>query len=206
MCAVGAFGKVIPQTASFLAAETPVDRLRDRDLRVGARELVLELLRERAARPEEERLERRGRDAENVGDLGIRAALELPENDRLTLLGRDLRERGEQLADAGAILVDVRPRDALVELDGARPRLLLSKALLDRVARDGQEPVGRLAGVDPLLERAIRIEERRLRDVFGVGVVADHCVRVPIDLRPVSPIEGVDGARRVMTRLRDGHV
>ena len=44
--AVGALGQVVAQTPAFLAPESPVDRSRDRELRLGARELVLELLRE----------------------------------------------------------------------------------------------------------------------------------------------------------------
>ena len=77
----------------------------------------VELFGERAAGSEEERLERTRRHAEDLGDLGVRAALELAEDDRLTLLRRDLRERGEQLADARAVVVRLLAGDALVELD-----------------------------------------------------------------------------------------
>ena len=166
---------------------------------------MLELLGERAARAEEERLERGRRDAEDLGDLGVRATLELAKHDGLTLLRRDLRERGEELADARAVVVRLRSGDAVVELDLARPGLLVPEPLLDRVARDREEPVRRLPRTDALLERAIRVEERRLRDVLRIGVVAENRVGVPIDLTAVSTVEVVDLARGEVARFGYGH-
>ena len=95
--------------------------------------------------------------------------------------------------------------EAVVELDLARPGLLLPEPLLDRVARDREEPVRGLARTDALLERAIRVEEGRLRDVFRVGVVAEHRVGVPVDLTAVSPVELVDFARGKVARFGYGH-
>ena len=103
--AVGALGEVVSHPPALLAAEPSVDRLRDGELRLGARELVRELFRERTPGPEEQRLERTRCHAEDLRDLGVRATLELTEDDRLTLLRGDLRKRCEQLADARAIVV-----------------------------------------------------------------------------------------------------
>ncbi len=96
-------------------------------------------------------------------------------------------------------------RDSIVELDLARPRLLLSEALLDRVARDREQPVGGLAGPHALLEGSVRVQERRLRDVLGVGVVSEHGERVPVDLRHMRSIEVVYLARREVAGFGDGH-
>ena len=148
--AVGALGEVVAEPAALLAAKAPVDGLRDGELGLGARELLLELLGERAARAEEQGLERACRDAEDLRDLGVRTALELAQDDRLALLGRDLRERGEELADARAVLVRLAAGDPVVELDRSRPRLLLPEALLDRVARDREQPVRRLSRANAL--------------------------------------------------------
>ena len=204
---VRALGQVIAQASAFLSAEPTVDGLRHGELRLGARELVLELLCERSSRAEEERLERGRRHAENLRDLAVRAALELAQDDRLPLLRRNLGQRSEELADAGCLVVVVRSgmRDPIVELDLARPRLLLSEALLDRVARDREQPVGRLAGPHALLEGSVRVQEGRLRDVLGVGVVAEHGECVPVDLRYVRAIEVVDLARREVAGFGDGH-
>ena len=95
--------------------------------------------------------------------------------------------------------------DPVVELDLARPRLLLSEALLDRVARDRQQPVRRLSRLDALLERAVRVQERRLRDVLGVRVVPEDGERVAVDLGDVGAIEVVDLARGEMAGLGYGH-
>ena len=84
-------------------------------------------------------------------------------------------------------------------------RLLLPESLLDRVARDREQPVRRLSRADALLERAVRVQEGRLRDVFGVGVVAEDRVRVAVDLRAVAPVEVVDLACSEVAGLRDGH-
>ena len=167
-----------------------------------------ELLGERASRAEEQRLERGGGDAEDLGDLVVRAALELAQHDRLPLLRRNLRQRSEELADARSFVVLVVRSglgDALVELDLTRSRLLLPEALLDRIARDREQPVRRLARPNSLLERAVRVQEGRLRDVLGVGVVAEHRVRVAVDLGDVRAVEVVDLARREMAGLGDGH-
>ena len=96
-CAIGAFGEVLAEPASLLSAKPVVHGAGDRELRLRARELVLELLGERAPRAEQEGLERPSRDAENVGDLGVRAPFELAEHDCLSLLRRDLRQGREQL-------------------------------------------------------------------------------------------------------------
>ena len=107
--AVRALGQVIAQASALLSAEPAVDGLRHGELRLGARELVLELLCERSSRAEEERLERGGRHAENLRDLAVRAALELAQDDRLPLLWRNLGQRSEELADTRCLVVLVRP-------------------------------------------------------------------------------------------------
>ena len=150
--AVRALGQVVAQASAFLPAEPAVDGLRHGELCLGARQLVLELFSERSSRAEEERLERGGRHTENLGDLAVRPALELAQDDRLPLLWRNLGQRSEELADAGClvvVLVGSGMGDPIVELDLARPRLLLPKALLDRVARDREQPIGGLRGRTP---------------------------------------------------------
>ena len=83
--AVGTFPEVFLQAALLLAPEPSVRGPRDRLLRLGARELVRELVRQGASCSEEERLERAGGDAEDVGDLLVRATFELSQDDRLPL-------------------------------------------------------------------------------------------------------------------------
>ena len=133
-----------------------------------------------------------GRDAQNPGDLGIRATFELAEDDRLALLGRDLREGGQELADARAVVVlDLVVGDAIVQLDLPRACRVMPEPLLDRVARDREEPVRRLARTDALLDRAVGVEERRLGDVLGVRMISENCVGVPIDVAAVAAVQVV---------------
>ena len=166
---------------------------------------MFELPGERPAGSEEQRLESGRCRAEDVRYLAVRAALELAKHDRLALLGRDLRESGQELADARTLVVRLRARDVLVELHLSRSRLLLTEALLDRVARDCQQPVRRLPRTHALFERAVGIQERRLGYVLRVCVVAEDGVRVAIDLCPVLPVEVVHCARGDVRRFGGGH-
>ena len=70
--------------------EPSVELLVDRERRLLTRELLVELLAQRAPGPEEQSLERRDADAEHLGDLGVRATLELAHDHRSTLIGRQL--------------------------------------------------------------------------------------------------------------------
>ena len=205
---VRALTQVVAQAAALLSTQATVDGLGHSELRLRARELVLQLLRERASRAEEQRLQGRGGDAEYLGDLVVRPSLELAQHDGLPLLRRNLRQRSEELADARSFVVLVVRSgldDALVELDLTGSRLLLPEALLDRIARDREQPVRRFARPNSLLQRAVRVQEGRLRDVLGVGMVAEHRVRVAVDLGDVCAVEVVDLARCEMAGLGDGH-
>src|SRR5262249_48259710 len=97
--AVGTFAHVLLQAALLLASEPSVRGARDRQLCLGARQLVRELVGERASSAKEECLEGAGGDTENVCDLLVGASFELAEDDRLALLRGNLRERSQELAD-----------------------------------------------------------------------------------------------------------
>ena len=105
----------------------------------------------------------------------------------------------------GLLVVRFRTGDPVVELHLTRPGLLVSESLLDRVARDRQQPVRRFPRSHAPLERAVGVQERRLRDVLGVGAVAEHRVRVPVDLGAVPAVEVIDLARSEVTGFRDRH-
>src|SRR6185312_254206 len=91
-CAVLALGEMVVEPAPLLPPESTVELLRQRELRALARDEVLELLGERPTRSEEQRLERSRRESEQPGDLVVRAALELPHDERLALRGRNTLE------------------------------------------------------------------------------------------------------------------
>ena len=59
--------------------------------------------------------------------------------------------------------------------------------------RDLDQPVLRLRDLDPALVRTVRVEKRRLRDVFGVGRVAKQRERIVVDVRHIAPVEGLEG-------------
>src|SRR6185503_18852697 len=107
--------------APLLPTESTVELLRQRELRALARDEVLELLGERPTRSEEQRLERSRRESEQPCDLVVRAALELPHDERLALRGRNTLERADQLVDLDVVLA-VHHRDVAFELDLCRPR------------------------------------------------------------------------------------
>src|SRR6185312_9495542 len=81
----GALGEVLVEALALLARETAVALLREGELRALARDEVLDLLRERPARAEEQRLESAGREPEKLCDLDIRPSLELAHDKGLAL-------------------------------------------------------------------------------------------------------------------------
>jgi hypothetical protein len=97
-----------------------------------------------------------------------------------------------------SVVCDELVGDVVVELDLLRPARCGAEALEADVVRDPDQPVERRARILAALERAVRVEERRLRDVLGVGAVPEHPVRVAVHVRgmaPVHPVEGLVQAR-----------
>ena len=63
---------------------------------------------------------------------------------------------------------------------------------------------GFLGGLAPL-ERAQRVHERRLRDVLGVGVIAQDRVRVAVHVADVLAVKLVENGVRARACLSGGH-
>ena len=181
---------------AFLAAESAVGLLRESELGTVAGDQVLELLGERAAGPEDQRFERGLRDVEDPRDLLVRAPLHLPEDERFALRLRDPLQGSDEVLDRGSVGVGLERRNIAVELDLPRPGLLLAEALPNQVVRDRDQPVRRLARPLASLQRAQRVDERRLRDVLGVGPVSEDGVDVAVDLRRVGAVELIQVAVR----------
>jgi methylthioribose-1-phosphate isomerase len=59
--------------------------------------------------------------------------------------------------------------------------------------RDLDQPVLRLLHLDALDVRAVRIQERRLREVLSIGGIAQKRERVVIDVFDVLPVERLEG-------------
>ena len=121
-----------------------------------------------------------------LGDLAVRAAFQLTEDERLALVFGKSLERSDQLVDRRAAAVRRLPGgDVVIELHLDGTSLLLSEALADDVVGDRDQPVRRPARPLPAFEGAQGVDERRLGDVLGVGMVAEDGVRVAVDLARV---------------------
>jgi hypothetical protein len=191
--AVRALAQVGSKLRLLGARKRLVQLLRDRQLRLGARHRALELLAQRAAGPEDERLDRARGEAEHLGDLRVRPSLDLAEDDRGPLVEREVSERpADVLGRRSLVVLDELVGDVVVELDLLRSPRCAAEPLQADVVRDLDQPVERRARVLSALERAIRIEERRLRDVLRVGAVAQHPVRVAVHVRRVAPVQPVE--------------
>jgi hypothetical protein len=160
-----------------------------------AREPALELLAESAAGAEDQGLDGADGKVEDLGDLGVGTAFELPHDERGALVEREEAERAADLACRGNVGVVGRGGgDALVELDLLRSARRVAEALPARVVRDLDQPVVRAMRALAALERTIGVEERRLGDVLGVGLVVQDCERVAVDRVDVPPVELLEGA------------
>ena len=187
--AARALRQVGDESLALLPAEAAVGLLREGELGAVARDQVLELLGERAAGTEDQRLERGLRDVEDRRDLLVRASLHLPEDECFALRLRDSLQRTDEILDRRDVVVGLERGKVAVELDLARAGLLLAETLPNEVVRDRDQPVRRLARLLASLERAQRIDERRLGDVLGVGPVAEDGIDVAVDLRCVGAVE-----------------
>src|SRR5262249_16750296 len=113
----------------------------------------LELLAERAAGPEDQRLDGTHGEAEDLGDVLVRAALELAHHERGALVEGEVTERAADVLGADDVVVDDRLGELLVQLDLVRAALRLAEALPADVVRDRDEPVLRGARALAALER-----------------------------------------------------
>jgi hypothetical protein len=203
--AVRALAQVRAQLRALGPRQGAIQLLREGKLGVGAREGALELFTERTPGAEDERLHRAHRDAEHLGDLGVRAALDLAQDDGGALVEREVAERApDVLRPRPVVLVDEPVGDVVVELHLLRPPRVGAEALQADVVRDRDEPVERRARVLAPFDRAEGVHERRLGDVLGVRPVAEHSVRVPVDVRPVPAVQPLEGAVRARPRRLEG--
>ena len=174
--------------------ELPVDLLRDCELGLAAGEAAFELLPDGAAGTEDQRLDGGDRDLEDLGDLGVAPALELAHDERRPLVEREVAERPLDVLDADRVVADEGLGDVLVQLDLARAARGLAEALTADVVRDRDQPVLRRLRPVAVREGAVRVQERRLRDVLGIGRIAENCERVAIDVACMAPVEALEVA------------
>jgi len=193
----GRAGRALAQVGAELRPLRPrkrlVELLRDRDLGLGTCERPLQLFPEGPARAEDERLHRAHRHAENRGDLRVRATLDLAEDDGGTLVERKVAERAADVVRARLVVfLDEGVGDVVVELDLLRPPRRGAEPLQADVVRDRDEPVQRRVRLVPALERAVRVHERDLGHVLRVRAVAEHPVRVAVDVRRVPSVQALE--------------
>src|SRR5205823_2637595 len=121
-----------------------VELPRDGKLRLAAGERRLELLAQRATRPEDDGLDGARRELQDLGDLGVGTPLELAHDERGPLVERELSERAPDVLGARRFLLvraDEPVADVVVEgdLDGTPRRL--PEALAADVVGDRDQPV-----------------------------------------------------------------
>src|SRR5207248_3792414 len=205
---VGAFlalSEVGPESSALAARQAPVELARDRELGVVAGDSLLELLAERAAGAEDQRLDCAHGEAEDLGDLLVGAALELAHHERGALVEGEVAKRAADVLGADRVLFDVRLGELLVQLDLVRAALRLPEALPADVVGDRDEPVLGGARLLSALERAVGVHEGRLRDVLRVGLVAEDDERVAVDVTRVLFVEPLEGSVRALARQDGRH-
>ena len=159
-----------------------------------AAEHVFELLAHSPPGAEEQRLDRRLADRERGRDLGVGAAFELAQDERLALLRRQLGERGAERLGATALRLLDRH---LLELDLDRPPRTRREGAAALVVGDLDQPVARLLHLLAAGEGTEGPDEGRLDDVLGVRAGAQDQQDVPQNLVRVASIQPVDLGRGV---------
>ena len=143
-----------------------------------------------SARTEDQRLHCGDRDAERVGDLRVGTPFELAHHERRSLVEGEPAERPEDALDVGLLLFgNCQLVDVLLQRHFLHAAADARIARACDVVRDLDQPVLRLEDLLPALKRAVRVEERRLRDVLRVGRVAQQRQGVVIDVLDVPSVE-----------------
>src|SRR5690349_16650759 len=193
-CTLGTLAQMRPQLPALLPRQAPVELPRDRELGLAAGQRALELFAQRAPGPEDQRLDRARRDVEDLGDLGIRPALQLAHDERRALVEGEVPEGAPDVLRARRLVVEERVGDVVLKghLGGAPGRL--AEALAADVVSDRDQPVLRLFGPVPLLdERAVSVQEGRLGDILRVGRVAHDGECVPVHVPDVTLVQAFEG-------------
>ena len=159
--------------------------------------LVLEALGEGSPRTEDQRLDRRARQAELLGDLAVGAAAPLAEDERAALQVGHVVERlvepdelvARAVSPGSDLLQDLRVAQDLV----VAPASARAGAAPAGVLGDREEPVGLEARHDAPLEGAQDEQEGRLRRVLGLFATAELVEAVTVDPVVVALVEGGRG-------------
>ena len=188
-----------------LRSRRPSSWLRDGELGLVAGDPFLELLAERAPGAEDQGLDGAHGELEDLGDLLVAAPLELAHDEGGSLVEGEVAERAaDVLGGEGVVLDDCGFGELLLEDDLVRPALRLAEALPADVVRDRDQPVLRRARALASLEGLVGVEEGGLRDVLGVGLVAQDDECVAIDVARVLAIEALKGAVRAEALRENG--
>jgi hypothetical protein len=189
-----ALAQMCSERAAFRARELAALQEIQGLLGLLTRQAALELLAEGAPGAKHQSLDRGERDVEHLGDLCVRTSFELAHDKGGALVEG---EEAEGVADLGCgrdVGVFGRRRcEGIVELDLARASRRLPEALAADVVRDLDQPVVRCVRSLAALERSIGVEEGRLGDVLGVGLVLKNGERVAVDRVDVPAVEAFEG-------------
>src|SRR5262249_43491577 len=151
-----------------------------RPLGLAAGERPLELLAERLARSEDQRLDRSLAQLKRLGDLQIRATLELAQRERRPLGEREGGERPADVISPEALSVILGGGQPGVERDLGRTACRRAEALTADVVRDRDQPVQRLRRKRARAVRTVGVEERGLGDVLRIRAVRKDGERIPV--------------------------
>jgi hypothetical protein len=142
---------------------------------------------------EDEGLDGRYRDADRVGDLGVRTPFELTHDERCPLVERQTSESPQNTCDVRPVGFGKRELlDMILERHFFHTPTCPCVSRPGDVVRDLDQPVLRLLDLDPALVGAVRVEEGRLSDVFRVGRIPQQRERVVVDVFDVAAVQGLE--------------
>ncbi len=197
---------MVVEPLAFLAGEATVELSGEVELGLPTRGGILELVREGAAGTEEECLECALGEIQDLRNFVVRATFQLAQDERLALaLGKALEPPDELLDRRATVVRRLLGDDVAVELHLDRTGLLLPEALAHDVVGDRDQPVRRLPRPFPPFEGTEGVDERRLHDVLGIGMVAEDGVCIAVHLAGMAPIQVIEGARGSDRGFCGGH-
>ncbi len=138
------------------------------------------------------------RDLEGVGDLGVRQAHDVAEQQRHLEVGVELvdgaPERVDRLELLDGCVEHLQRRDLVDGHEAARPALVRPELVEDAVLRHLEEPRRELAAQGELRQALEDAEEDLLREILGERAVVDEPQHVVVDRRLVRPDDDREGS------------
>src|SRR5439155_23585994 len=157
------------------------------------------------SRPEQQNLEHRGLEPQTVLQLGVREPMDLPEDQRISLLWAQSLERGANLARCRSGARCRRLQRIRVERDQSPSAPPLVKMPPGKILCDPKKPGSWHSRLRTPQESLVRIQKRALGNVLRLSAIAYEVERQSANRADVLAVEVLEREIQLAPSGRNGH-